>query len=201
VNGSEAISIVSIASGALVAIMAPLVSSWREDRRADRRANDARLDELRSVLDAGSLALATAEQSMIDASIALTVTRDLDVGNAEIANLRVANEDVHRAAAQLQVRLSIEHPIHAVYAAAMMGLAYGLGALLLQAIVVRDATDLRAQHLGWMDADYQWHNAQRRVSDGRREFARLCSQVVGPNAPVGEYDASIDVDVSVPKRV
>jgi hypothetical protein len=60
VSGSEIIALVSIVSGAAVAILAPLVSARREDRRAERLVNEARLNELRAVLEDAAVTMSLA---------------------------------------------------------------------------------------------------------------------------------------------
>ena len=59
-SASEIIALVSIVSGAAVAILAPLVSARREDRRAERLVNEARLDELRVVLEDAAITMSLA---------------------------------------------------------------------------------------------------------------------------------------------
>jgi hypothetical protein len=58
------IAVVSVISGATVAIAVPFISARLERHRLSLTANQARLDELRDVLDRGAIALTDAQMEM-----------------------------------------------------------------------------------------------------------------------------------------
>jgi hypothetical protein len=187
VNASETISLVSIGSGALVAITVPLVTSWRDDRRTSRVTNAARLDELRGVLETAGLSFTAALEAMQSAYLTLKQAENIKerheesglpalgrisgtqaVKSADEA-LRTVRDDENRIA----IRLSVEHHLTNTYMIGRDALKEAL--LTLANLLVGEE---------WTaDLDNRYGSAITIAGGARAEFFKVTAQLVGPDAP------------------
>lgn len=81
---ADTVAIVSIVSGAAVAISVPFINARLERRRIDQQARESRLDELRALLDRATQHINTAWTTLYDieqtAETELPATRILEFG-------------------------------------------------------------------------------------------------------------------------
>jgi hypothetical protein len=73
--------IVSGGGGILAVVVAPFIAAQLAVRRLSRELDNARLDELRGVLDEGAVELAHADRVIVVASNGLTNNKKLDLGD------------------------------------------------------------------------------------------------------------------------
>jgi len=183
-EAAEAISIVSIASGAVVAIVVPLISARREDARSQREANDARLDELRDVLEAAGLALTDA----IDALRAAKHTRF----TGEIEGLVPADPDASRSRARLELQTSKQNLELLRTAENRLSIRLGDGHQLTDTYTAaREALDIAYRTLASIAGRgkssgrvAQVNKAEYLAERAKKAYFEAASQVVGPHVPL-----------------
>jgi len=179
------VALVSVITSGVVAVAVPLVTArlQRSQRSDDRRAE--RFDELRSVVDAASVALAHAESALraLEAAIeresrdasteAAAAQTDVAIGVGEDA-IRGVEEASHRAA----VRLGWTTEPCQLYGAALKD----LGVEFVTLVDVRDggpsADDLEA----WAEVVHSLQEIHARYTEHRVAFYAAASQLVGPDA-------------------
>ena len=118
---ADAVAIVSIVSGAAVALGAPLIASRGERKRVRLQVNEARLDELRGVMDSASIAIVEADLALDDLLAQAPVSDDdehdpwppttKELGDVLVARVR----DVWRHEKKLAVRLGPEAQTYRSY--------------------------------------------------------------------------------------
>lgn len=116
---AEPIAIISIVSGAVVAITVPLISSALERRRLRSQLAESRIDELRVVLDEAAIALDRARTGLPTWEVLGQEQRN---HVAAYADLRVALAAVGAQAERIAVRLGESSPLFTSYEHARVAL-------------------------------------------------------------------------------
>lgn len=122
----EAIAIVSVTSGTVIAITVPYIASRLERIKLREQALSTRLDELRQRLDDGMTALASAERAVDAADRAVESAQlrhatpaDRNDATATVAALRTANGEVFKCWQLLAIRLGPKNNVVQAYEAAL----------------------------------------------------------------------------------
>ena len=126
---SDALAIVSVASGAVVAVSVPYISARLERAKLRVQAATAHLDELRSRLDDAVIALANSEVALEAAEPAIETAQRRRSGEPErdgarvaITNFGNAVEEVNKQSQLLAVRVGPHSTLLLAYAEATMNL-------------------------------------------------------------------------------
>ncbi len=125
----EAISIVSIASGATVAVAVPYINARFERVRLRQQDHSLRLDELRQRLDDAMTALAASEDAADHAEVAVELAQrrhatadDRAKAADALLVLSTANDLAGRSEHLIQIRVGLAHAAATAYNAALKSL-------------------------------------------------------------------------------
>ena len=129
----SAIAIVSIVSGATVAIVVPVVSARLERNRLRWQARSARIDELRDVLDAGLQAMSLVRgglEAALTGMEGLDGVRETEVREREMWFAQERREEggaalppMRKECNRLAVRLGLRHEVVRAYVSGLNALA------------------------------------------------------------------------------
>jgi hypothetical protein len=170
---ADPVAIISVVSGAAVAITVPLITSAVERRRLREQVGGARLDELRSVFDEAAVALDRALRALPTWEVVAQTEPD-DV--AAYAESRKAVEVVGTQAERIAVRLGESSAAFAGYDRARQRLIH-LHHLVIADTAMRKLPD-RVDPTPVPDPE-----ADIDFTEGRRQFRQAASDIVGPDLP------------------
>jgi hypothetical protein len=181
----EAIALVSVASGATVAVAVPYINARLERSKLRAQSHAARLDELRATLDEAVIALSSAqsasevaERSVEAAQHSRATASRRAVATQEIDALRAATDRVERDAQLLGVRLgAASDPVRAYESArrALRDIEHELDDILAagpasdEPTVYAEATRALAQ-------------LRERHDECKSRFLNAAALIVGPDA-------------------
>jgi len=192
---ASSVALVSVITSGAVAVGVPLVTArlQRSQRRDDRRAE--RLDELRAVVDAASIALARAESALEELETAVEkeaaqASSEIDVARTDgaVSTARRMIRDVGEASHRIAARLGwVTEPCH-LYGAALKELK----AELVMLIDVRDggpsADDLEV----WAEVVQSLNEVRAQYIVQRIAFYGSVSELVGPGGQLSPSGAKHD---------
>jgi hypothetical protein len=176
------IAVVSVISGATVAIAVPFISARLERHRLSLTANQARLDELRDVLDRGAIALTDAQMEMDNSmswvqhavkqweKVGKPLTMNLEPFFARRLRYQDAMEQVWRAANSMAVRLGHEHSLYTFY----------LSAAESGRVVLRVFADYNDPKSFTRERNDALNAAQKALQDAEARFQSEAAATVGP---------------------
>jgi hypothetical protein len=173
---ANTVAIISVVSGATVAIVVPWITATLERRRLRQQVAESRIDELRTVLDEAAIALARCFSALPTWDVVgQAVEQGADTASV-LAESRKAVEDTGAQAERIAVRLGESSLVFAGYEqarAALWKLYHGLAA--------EDALH-KIPEFEFEERTNPEQNQQ--FSDGRRAFREGARQIVGPEVAV-----------------
>jgi hypothetical protein len=181
----DAIAIASVCATAAVAIAVPMINARMERARLRGQLQNDRLDELRSVLDLGAVALAQTDQLLAVAELAVERSQATDAQEEDRTSAGSALAEVDRSLAEVldqQVRTSIrlgpEVETVAAYAEARV-------ALVEEQDILRSAFDggpSSDDPVGWKEVVSPLYEARSSFRQAQRSFAEMAADLVSPFA-------------------
>ena len=181
----DLVPLVSVLTSATVAVSVPFLSARLERARSSTQLRLARLEELRSVMDAASLAFAKAEEALGSADLAVEhackrgadPTSQTDAQTA-LARGREAVTAVHQALHRTAVRLGWTSSATALYAAAHKQLEDELRTL--QDVFTGGPSADSAED--WSEVTVVLHEIRGNYQAQRTEFYEAIGDLIRPTA-------------------
>jgi len=179
---ASVIALVSVLASATVAICVPLLTARLEAARSTRQLRALRIDELRSVADGASVAVAEAERTLYEAELAVeraqaraATPEDKEAARVAVTQGIGATQAVQQALHRTAVRLGWDAKATAILDAAYADLAAQLQIL----DDVRQAGPCSDDPAAWNEVSQALDDVRTRYADNRARFYAETSQLVG----------------------
>jgi hypothetical protein len=171
---AEAIALASVISGALVAILVPLITSRLESKRVLLQVTEARLDELRTILEQAAVAVQLAKKTAEAAMKPIQEDRE-PASSESIAQLDYAIGAVTAFSPKIAIRLSRFHDVHFNYALLVDDFE----------LIRQEAAESQLPHADLAAARGRIDTLHDTITSVEDQFYEAASRLVGPRVASG----------------